>query len=437
MKIALLTTPFLEEFYNRTLEEAPPPCETKVYVYQTYEHVAKLYGRLKEQYDGVIAGGTAPMSIIEGAFPEHGPIEHIRCSASNFYREFFRAAYEYQDFKFQYGYFDFCDYLCPDGENSMTEWLREGRLEEWLEKNNEYMENMGPEQMYRSLEESREKHIALWNSKKIRYSLSRRSLIVPEVTAAGVNCRFIYCSSQDVQDAFDRLIREIRIRRLEDIRPSVVYIFREPRERKEREALLKAVRAFEKKNLLNFEMEPCQNGLKIYTSYDTVRSITDHFTSCLLRQFLRERGIGEAFIGYGLGNDFQQASANAADAARESQLSPEQNSFLIDEERNKIGLFGRGEALVLPEEAPAHVRELADLTGLSSLTVQKLFAACRIIGTENVTSADLARVLHITVRSANRILDTLIRSQMAELMYSRQAGTKGRPRRVYRLLMKI
>ena len=66
------------------------------------------------------------------------------------------------------------------------------------------------------------------------------------------------------------------------------------------------------------------------------------------------------------------------------------------------------------------VLNLAEETGLSTLTIQKILKAKEILGDTDFTSQDLADILHITLRSANRMLDNMVRYHMAALLYHRQ-----------------
>ena len=51
MKIALLSTSYLESFYKKELKELDLADIIDVYVYYTYEHVVYLYRQIAEQYD--------------------------------------------------------------------------------------------------------------------------------------------------------------------------------------------------------------------------------------------------------------------------------------------------------------------------------------------------------------------------------------------------
>ena len=70
MKIALLSTSYLESFYKKELKELDLADIIDVYVYYTYEHVVDLYRQISEQYDGILAGGTGPDADHSESLPE-------------------------------------------------------------------------------------------------------------------------------------------------------------------------------------------------------------------------------------------------------------------------------------------------------------------------------------------------------------------------------
>ena len=127
MKIALLSTSYLESFYKKELKELDLADIIDVYVYIHMNMLWIYIVRYSEQYDGILAGGTAPMRIIQKAYPKHKPMRNIECGISNFYREITRVIFEYQDFTLQYGYFDFCDVMCPDNAKSLIEKNEAGK----------------------------------------------------------------------------------------------------------------------------------------------------------------------------------------------------------------------------------------------------------------------------------------------------------------------
>ena len=52
-----------------------------------------------------------------------------------------------------------------------------------------------------------------------------------------------------------------------------------------------------------------------------------------------------------------------------------------------------------------------------------------------ITSQELASRLNVTVRNANRILSNLEKNQLAVVAYHKSLNTKGRPQKVYQLML--
>lgn len=437
MQIALLTTPYLESFYRNALSQIKLDTVVTVYAYYAYPHVVALYQQIEEQYDGFLVGGTAPMRIIEGSYPEHKPIRNIECGISNFYREINRVIFEYQDFDLKYAYFDFCDYVCPRNERSLIDLMKEGRFEEWFEDNQKYMDQMSPEEMWRTLDEIRNRHIQLWQSGQIKYSLSRRSLILPDIMEAGVNCRFINCSNDDILRTYQLLVNDITIQKLEKNRPAVISVTTEDYTPENVLILTRALHNFSRKNFLDFLIEKHENHLKIFSNYHAAERITQNFSSCTLKPFLEHRCKFPVYLGYGVGETLQNALSNSSSALKAAQNSADHTSYLINETKETIALCGSGNLITLPRNVSPQVLDLADKTGFSTLTIQKVLKAHELLGDVEFTSKDLAETLHITLRSANRILDTLVRYNLAVVLYNRQDGSKGRPQKVYQMMLNL
>ena len=434
MKIALLSTSYLEAFYKKELKELDLADIIDVYVYYTYEHVVDLYRQISEQYDRILAGGTAPMRIIQKAYPKHKPMRNIECGISNFYREITRVIFEYQDFTLQYGYFDFCDVMCPDNAKSLIEKMRQGKFEDWFEKNQEFINQVPPNEIWDSLEAKRNKHIELWKSGTVKYTLSRRSLIVPDLLKAGVNCRFVNCNQDDILKSSELLMHDITIQNLKKNRPAVIDIKPYPNTEENRQKIRKCLMSYSKKYLCDFLQEDQDDFIQVFTNHHSVEKLTCDFQTCTLKTYLEEKCDFRVSIGYGLGESLQDAISNSLYALKESINTVDYNSYLINVKKNKIGLFGDGKLVAFSSDVSPQILNLAEETGLSTLTIQKILKAKEILGDTDFTSQDLADILHITLRSANRMLDNMVRYHMAALLYHRQKGTKGRPQKVYRII---
>ncbi|MGP4108127.1 hypothetical protein [Virgibacillus sp. L01] len=71
--------------------------------------------------------------------------------------------------------------------------------------------------------------------------------------------------------------------------------------------------------------------------------------------------------------------------------------------------------------------------GMSGATIHRLFCFCESIGSNKITTTELANGFSITLRSARRILNTLEDHRIAEVIGEEQVKGRGRPRYVYHI----
>lgn len=445
MRIAVLVTEYLKTYVQEVVAGLDLPCETEIFIYYNYEHIAELYRLLEDRFDGFITTGIGPLQAICQNVANCKPLGYFQCSESNYYKTFFEVIYKYQDWNLEFGYFDFCDYLCPDQESTLIEYLKNGTFKEWMDRNNRLITQRPIDEIQETYRNKIQKHITLWNEGKIKYSLSRMSPIMPQLLEAGVNCYYISPSQDDIKRSFDQLTNEIALSQLQKHQPAAIDILLPfgktalqcPQEDGKvlYEPLKRLVNAYGKKNLYHFILRDTRFGIRISTDYETVKQITNSFTSCLLGEYIRQNSDYQVCIGYGLGDTLGQAEANAENAAKEARFNGGKNSYLINQKNDLIGLFEQGQELSIQAETTPYVREIADRTGLSTLTVQKLIAALKVTGTEEVTTQELSQALHITIRSVNRIVSVLMRNGLAKTLYTKQIRTKGRPSKVYQFYL--
>ncbi len=81
-------------------------------------------------------------------------------------------------------------------------------------------------------------------------------------------------------------------------------------------------------------------------------------------------------------------------------------------------------------------KTLIKRTGISLAYAQRLMGAFQQLDQEYLTSQTLADALRITTRSANRLLTKLSASGIVEEVEQQHSFTRGRPEKIYRVLMK-
>ena len=445
MKIAIICTEYLKDYISHAVQDLNLDREAsiEIFIYYNYTHIVDIYHKIENQFDGFITSGPGPTHALEKSVANCKPVRYFDCSECSYYKTFFEVIYKYQDWNFEHGYFDFCDYLCPGQESSLVQRLKDGTFKEWLEENSRHMSQMSPEALLKSTGDKLQRHIELWNSGKIKYSLSRMSHIMPQILDAGVDCHYISFSYEDIQLCFHKLVQDLLVSELKDSRPAAIEILLHtgegdaPAFEHAIDILGKLLTAFNQKFVCEFIINETKYGFRISTNYKTVEKLTDHLTCCHLREYLEENSQLSFSLGYGLGQELLHAESNAIDAARESKMNGQKNSYLFCEDRTLIALFGKGEDFTIDGPVTPYMREIATRTGLSTLTVQKLISALRITGTKDVTTLELSRVLHITIRSVNRLLGTLVKYNLAKSLYVRQTNTRGRPSKVYQIELDI
>lgn len=88
---------------------------------------------------------------------------------------------------------------------------------------------------------------------------------------------------------------------------------------------------------------------------------------------------------------------------------------------------------ISPSSREALCQQLSRRTGLSLSYAQRLLSALAALGQDTITALALSEALHITPRSANRLLSKLSASGVAEEMEKQNSFTRGRPEKIYRI----
>ena len=154
----------------------------------------------------------------------------------------------------------------------------------------------------------------------------------------------------------------------------------------------------------------------------------------LLRDVSDDIGVaGRAGIGFG--RTVREASSLAEDALREARTGRSGSVLQIDAEgtvtRSGHHLKTLSYSASCSEPSLIAASERA---GIGVGTLGKILALANNAEQGHLTAAGVARNLDITRRSARRLLDALARAELAEECGKEQIGTRGRPRRLFRLV---
>ena len=122
---------------------------------------------------------------------------------------------------------------------------------------------------------------------------------------------------------------------------------------------------------------------------------------------------------------------NVQIASREAKILGK--SFIVDSKGCLIGPLNSEQRMVLSANAMPDVSEIAKRCGLSVMTIQKIITILHNVGSDKITTQELASRLDTTIRNANRIMLNLCKGGVAAPVYTQATHSRGRPIQVYSL----
>ena len=436
-KIAIITTDYLEQFVQNIFEKINQDLaiETKIFIYHSYRDIETLYETIPEEYEGILTSGIFPAAIVQKCFPEtkrcNGYFNTDDASLCRLFLERFvedkkvDLSRVYGDFVEIFGV-DLKDYLTKEQGSSYTEMIEPKVL------------RMSVEDIYLLEEKQLEKHMDLHREQKVDFSVTRFSSIVPSLQEQRYKVYFPFPSREFVRDAAIKLNQDIHIRHMESERPVAINVSIRPESLDTRmnsfqqcsNALEQALINFQNSSFMDYIIQRTNTGFEILTNKKKLSSYTDDFTVCRLSRALAAELSFGVCVGYGIGMDMYQARNNAIHAEREASLK-QKGSFLINEGGTLIGPLGEAEMLTVETSFKETEIVAADKSGLSPLTVNRVFSAFAALPEGQLTADDLANKLSITKRSANRFLSALCNVDVIEIKTQKRSTSRGRPERVY------
>lgn len=330
MKIAVMLTGFLKDYVKSYFETANIDCELSFFAYKNFAHAGDLYMELEKEYDGFLVSGPVPRAAIcKRAGGATKPVVSFGSNALCYYETFFQIQFKEKDFYLQEGYFDLLEW--SSGAKSIYTYLERGEFNHLLYDVYRNTNSYTLEQICEMEEKIKNKHIRLWKEKKIRYSVTRFSNIMPDLLENGVKTYFVYPKYEILQESLTVLLQDIHLKTM-------------------------------------------------VSTQHKMTALNERFVDPGFLPVKKKEEVGGTLDGYGM----------------------------------------RG-------------KELARRTGLGQNYIQRLLEAFEVLDEKHITSQTLSEALHITVRSANRLLNKLSASGVVEEANRPQSFMRGRPEKVYQL----
>lgn len=435
VNVAIITTEFLRDFINDSLRELAPGFSYSIYSYDAFELLPEIYQSIPDRFNGVITSGSFPTQIIARSFPAASRvIRTINNDDADICKLMLQLMSRRNGLTLDRIYADPVEVVGTD----LPGYIGEERRVSYSERLDARLGEQGLEYLIGMEGFYRDRHLALWREGCIDVSITRFSSIMQPLKDAGMAVHFAYPSPAHVAHVCHETFQAVSLKLLRDNQTAAVVVTPakadDPEEFfRRQERLHKTVNRF--LGVFPYEMMPrrTDRGLELLTSRKAVAALTEDFRTCRLQTEMQPGLDFEYNVGYGLGENMHQARLNALDANREASLMPFSASCLVNERDELVGPLQREARLVVSRDIPPLVREASLSSGLSYFTVQKIAAAMAVTGNAEITARELAELLCITNRSANRFLRALSETKLAEVVDVRRGTTRGRPERVYRI----
>lgn len=432
-KIVVITSHYFFEPIKAALKRLSLEADTTVVPYDNFEHIAKVYEQYAPEAAGFLVSGSSAKRAIELSCPKiDRPIVAFQVDSDGLYKDLLLLSLENREQDFSRVVMDF---LLPQGKDySVLDYLNRSEIDSVYAMNERWLDQTGTQEVGGAENAIMAKILELWTTKQMDMVICVYSSLVPALDALNIPYRCPLLSDHQLYNLIHQITAKIEIDALMDNLPAIIHIMPQHRSEfspEDVQKMFRLSRQFLKDNLIECMEQETDHSLLLYTSIQTLKSITENYQSCLLSSYLHQHMEQNIVVGYGIGSTMKHAQDNVQTAVREAKFSG--HSYIKDASGNLIGPLGNEIRMVIDTNAFPDVSQLARRCNLSTMTIQKLMTSVKQSGSDKVTTPELAKRFGITIRNANRILSNLKNAGVAVPIYTQTTNSRGRPVQVYRL----
>lgn len=442
LKIALITTKQLHDYTKEIIDNLNLNCEIQYFVYSNFSNLVEIYAKNYDLVDGFLISSLLSSQWIKKTYPIcRKPVVSFNTDMLNLYKTLFNLVIQDRNTDFSKVYLDFMNSpLFPDKLQKLYDYDKPVYELSDIAENIEELDLGGIFNFCRSIVEN----ITLrWEQGSLDLAIITFSNIAEELEKKGIKYHLACPSKDHVESSVHRIIKDIQLHKLSENQPAVIDISIDkfnPNDEifnKDNELLPillhESITNYNKNHLTNFVIKRNHGSFEIFTSQKTVDRITNNKTICSLTNHLKSTLKFTVSIGYGYGEDVSEAKYLASLANKEAKYKPYTCSYLATSMDQLVGPLTSENNLIVQNNKMEYYEKVAKKVGLSPINVQKIIATMKILKTDNLTAQDLANQLSITVRSANRFLNKLMETGIAEVIGEEFGTSRGRPKNVYKI----
>ncbi|MCL2122195.1 MAG: hypothetical protein FWH28_08105 [Clostridiales bacterium] len=434
-KIALLTYPYLQSFFEDVITPFRDQCDIDIHTFDKQYSLLDMIPSLISQYQGLcIFSASAYPFLRQSSIELKKPVVFLDRHSVDYFKTLSAMFIKNRNVDFSRVILD-TSLVRMDAVRTLENLTT--NLELFEDHRINFLEDLSPDDFYNMEDKIEENALDYWRMGKYDMILCRLANVASLMEKEGIPFMFVYPEKYRIEESLENLLNRIRLEKQKEGLPASIMIFTDGdilseyyEINQESIRIQKALLEFSKNYTSNFTIQFASQGYEILTSHLVIQRITSDFSCCQLGYYLFST-IGLTFrIGYGIGHDIASARINALNAGKAASESG--MSCLVSENGNMVPLQARPSSSEINGQNNS-ASYLSSRTGLSPITLQRIRSALEFLGTNEVTNHELAEALQVTVANANRFLHSLLRSGHALILDTKKSSAKGRPSRIYRI----
>lgn len=268
-----------------------------------------------------------------------------------------------------------------------------------------------------------ENHLKLYKDEKIDYIFTSFGYIYSLFKKLNLPVRRIYPSRMDILNSINSLIEEINMANLDK---KSLMVYRASVKNNENYGQAKNLFTKFSNSVEGFITENSENSFTIITNKGTA---TCDLGLNLIVNFIEQRNpiiLKSIKIGIATGSTLGQALQNA-DIALENASFDDNIYFYDGHAMKKIDSRNKDSFIQFSTE---EIEKISTRTGIRTKHIQNIYLSTITLNRNIFTSDELADILNLTSRSANRIINSLIRNSYAKEVDNKAFNENvGRPKR--------
>lgn len=425
VRLGIITTQPHVELIKSIQKELCDTCEIDIMQIGNPCEAQEVYVKNAPYVDGFVFSGRFLYDAVDrDCLDEKKPVRILQDNEIILYKELFRLLLTEPNIDMSRIYIDFAYLL--DSFREFIQYLPP--QEKPIQSGN----------LFEQMDLMLENHLAMWEHGKTDLSITAFGHFVPILQKHGVRYLLIQPSLDHMKDVIQSLISEITILKLQNRRTVIGCVSTGTTpgfDAKQREEMTCIIDDFIRKMNVTVTMQVSDDGsIRLFTTYGDFLKITSGVKDCALIRAIQNSVSYIVKIGWGLGMEYMQANENALRALQQANAYSGSCSFFVSESLKVIGPLRSNDAIQFSGQDDPKIIALSNKIGMNNINLQKMISFAAIIGTNKVTSEDIARCLSITVRGANRVLNKIETNNLAAPIFERLDSGKGRPRKYYKLL---